>query len=239
MRNSSLLAVVLVVIGIGSLLGAFLYEGYSLRSNQQAALQQSQQQIPPGMMGGQGGGYGGMMGQGAAANGQPVAIGQAIQTMRNVPSYARVIASNNTIVFESRQFNVFVLALSPDKAVNLTGRQPPSYTTDDAFVIYGLINPTLVLRSGASVQFTVVNLDTDMPHNLIVSAYGPPYGYMAMGGMMSGNWMPYLPPADYNQGSAHEYSYTINMNQPGTYWYTCTYQDHAQSGMYGQLIVTN
>jgi hypothetical protein len=35
MRNSSSLAIVLVVIGIGSLLGAFLYEGYSLRSNGQ------------------------------------------------------------------------------------------------------------------------------------------------------------------------------------------------------------
>ena len=127
----------------------------------------------------------------------------------------------------------------PDKAVNITGRQLPSYATDDVFVIYGLIKPTIVVRSGASVQFTVVNLDDDMYHNLVVSMYGPPYGYMSMQGMMSGYWMPYLPPADYGQGSAHEYSYTLTLNQPGTLWYICTYPDHAESGMYGQLIVTS
>jgi rusticyanin len=149
------------------------------------------------------------------------------------------MSSNNTVVFESRQFTVFVLALSPDRAVNLTGKQPPSYATDDVFVIYGLINPTIVVRPGASVQFTVVNLDDDVYHNLVVSTYGPPYGYMSMRGMMSGDWMPYLPPANYSQDSAHEYSYTLTLNQPGTLWYSCTYPDHAESGMYGQLIVTN
>ena len=127
----------------------------------------------------------------------------------------------------------------PDEAVNITGSQPPSYATDDVFVIYGLINPTLVMRSGASVQFTVVNLDDDMYHNLAVSTYGPPYGYMSMQGMMSGDWMPYLPPADYGQGSAHEYSYTLTLNQPGTLWYICTYPDHAESGMYGRIIVAS
>ena len=188
---------------------------------------------------GYGNGYGGMMGQGSVSAGQPVTIQQAVQLMRNVPSYARVIFSNNTIVFQSLQFNVIVLALMPDRAVNLTGRQMPSYATDDVFVVYGLINPTLVVRSGASVQFTVVNLDDDMCHNLVVSTYGPPYGYMSMQGMMSGYWMPYLPPADYSQGSAHEYSYTLTLNQPGTLWYICTYPDHAESGMYGRIIVTS
>ena len=239
MKSSSLLAIVLVVIGIGSLLGAFVYEGYILRSyNQQAALQQ---QYPSGMMSGYVTGYGGMMGQGtgAVSLGQPITIEQAIQTMRNVPSYAEVIPSNNTIVFESRQFTVFVVAIMPDRAVNLTGRQPPNYATDDVFVIYGLINPTIVVPSGASVQFTVVNLDDDMYHNLVVSTYGPPYGPMTMQGMMSGVWMPYLPAADYAQGSAHEYSYTLTLNQPGMLWYICTYPDHAQSGMYGRIIVTN
>jgi rusticyanin len=101
-----------------------------------------------------------------------------------------------------------------------------------------LINPTLVIPSGAVVQFTVVNLDDDMYHNLVVSSYGPPFGYMSMQGMMSGNWMPYLPPADYAQGSAQEYSYALQLNQPGTFWYVCTYPGHAQSGMYGRLIVT-
>lgn len=190
-------------------------------------------------MGGYGSGYSGMMGQGTVSLGQPITIEQAIQTMRNTPSYARVDPSNNTIVFESQQFTVYVLALMPDKAVNITGRQPPSYATDDVFVVYGLINPTLEMRSGASVQFTVVNLDDDMNHNLVISTYGPPYSYMAMQGMMSGYWTPYLPPANYSQGSAHEYSYTLTLSEPGTLWYICTYPDHAQSGMYGKIVVTS
>jgi rusticyanin len=244
LKNTSLLAVLLVIVGVGSLLGGFVYMSFAARSNEQTPWQQypqSQQAYQQGPMGG----YGGMMGPGygqgtaSASAGQPIAIQQAIQEMRNVPAYASVIPSNNTIVFNSKDFSVVVLALMPDKAVNLTGTQPPSYATDDVFVIYGLINPTIVVRTGASIQFTVVNLDDDMYHNFVVSSYGPPYGYMAMQGMMSGNWMPYLPPADYAQGSAQQYTYTLNMNQPGTFWYLCTYQGHAESGMYGQLTVTN
>jgi plastocyanin len=60
-----------------------------------------------------------------------------------------------------------------------------------------------------------------------------------MQGMMSGTWMPYLPPADYGQGSAHEYSYTFTLSQSGTAWYLCTYPDHAESGMYGTITITN
>jgi rusticyanin len=179
-----------------------------------------------------------MMGQATVSNGQSVAIQEATEEMRNVPSYAKVSPSENTVVFDSQQFSVFVLALMPDRAANLTGNQLPSYVTGDVFVVYGLINPTLVIPAGAVAQFTVVNLDDDMYHNLVVSAYGPPYGYMSMGEMMSGDWMPYLPPADYNQGSAHEYSYVLQFNQPGTFWYVCTYPGHAESGMYGRLIVT-
>ena len=236
MRSSSL-AIVLLIVVIGSLVGVYLHEGYGPRSSQQAVWQQ---QYPSGMMMGYGSGYG-MMGQGSGTGsaGQLVTIEQAIQMMRNVPSYAIVNSSDNTIVFDSRQIAVFVLMSMPDKAVNITGRQPPSYTTGDVFVIYGLINPTLVMQSGSIVQFTVVNLDDDMQHNLVVSSYGPPYGYMAMQGMMSGNWMPYLPPANYSQDSALEYPYVMILKQPGTLWYICTYPDHAQSGMYGKIIVTS
>jgi rusticyanin len=187
---------------------------------------------------GYGNGYGGMMQQGIVSTGQPVEIQEAMQEMRNVPSYAKVSSSDNTVTFDSQQFSVFVLALMPDRAVNLTGRPLSSYATGDVFVIYGLINPTLVIPAGALVQFTVVNLDDDMYHNLVVSSYGPPFGYMSMQGMMSGNWMPYLPPADYAQGSAQEYSFVLPLNHPGTFWYICTYPGHAQSGMYGRLIVT-
>jgi rusticyanin len=239
-KSSTLLAVVLVIIGVGSLVGAFAYQACVLRPiGQQSQYPSSELPYPPMVTSKDGNGYGGMMGRGATTTGQLVTIQQAEQQMQNVPSYAKVISTNNTVVFDSQQISIFVLALMPDKAVNLTGRQMPTYATDDVFVIYGLINPTLVMRGGASVQFTVVNLDDDMYHNLVVSTYAPPYGSMPMQAMMSGYWMPYLPPADYNQGSAHEYSYTLPLSQAGTYWYFCTFPDHAQTGMYGKIMVAN
>jgi plastocyanin len=67
---------------------------------------------------------------------------------------------------------------------------------------------------------------------------------MAMQGMMTGwqqgTWfamMPFLPPANYGQGTAHEYSYTLSLGTSGTLWYMCTYPGHAQMGMYGQIVV--
>jgi rusticyanin len=240
MKNATLLAIVLVAIGVGSFLAVFAYTAYTARTYRPSLEQQpywvGQQQNTLGPVGGYG--YGGMMGQWMSTSGQSVTIQQAIQLMRNTPSYATVVTANNTVSFHSQSINIFALAIMPDRAVNLTGMHPPSYSSDDVFVIYGLINPALVIPSGASVQFTVVNLDDDMYHNLVVSPVGPPYPYMAMQGMMSGRWAPFLPPADYSQGTAHEYSYTLTLNQPGTYWYLCTYPDHAETGMYGKIMVT-
>jgi FtsP/CotA-like multicopper oxidase with cupredoxin domain len=55
-----------------------------------------------------------------------------------------------------------------DDAVNITGTHPSSYSKGDVFVISGLINPTLVVPKGATVQFTIINLDEDMYHNLAI-----------------------------------------------------------------------
>ncbi len=197
---------------------------------------------------------GGMTGMMAAA-GQPASIQQSIQAMQSPPPpYARVTRSNDTVAFDSQNIDVLVLAMIPDRAANLTGMQPPSYSTGDVFVIYGLVNPTLVIPKGTSIHFTIANLDDDMYHNMVVSSIGPPYPYMSMeGGMMSSFWqgggkgsaslpvlsmMPFLPPADYRQGSAYEYSYALTFNQPGNLWYLCTYPGHALQGMYGEILVT-
>ena len=226
--------------------------------------QQQSSYYPTGMTGGGYGYGGGMMGSyygggmmGGYNNngsyydmmtiqGQSVLIQQAIQSALTPPTYAQVTKSNDTISFHSQTINVFALAIMPDGAVNLTGGQLPSYSSGDVFVIYGLINPTLVIPAGASVQFTIANLDTDMYHNLVVSSISPPYPYMAMQGMMSSSYsapsylpamMGFLPPANYSQSTAHEYSYAVTFNQAGNLWYLCTYPGHAQSGMYGRIFV--
>lgn len=203
----------------------------------------------PGMMGSfYDGDYAGMM----TIQGQSISIQQAVVGSQTPPAYAQIIKSNNTISFHSQTVSVLALAMMPEEAVNITGTELPSYASGDVFVIYGLINPTLVIPAGATLQFNVVNLDDDMYHNLVVSSISPPYPYMAMQGMMysyghtdSANtfypfasMMGFLPPANYAQGDAREYSYTLTFNQTGTLWYLCTYPGHAQLGMYGQIIVT-
>ncbi len=196
-----------------------------------------------GMTGGQGGPFfGGMPMMGV--QGQTVTTVQAIQMMKNVPGYATLNPSNNTITFTSRDIRLVVLATDHEGALNLTGKQSPSYATDDAFVMYGLIDPTLVIPHGVTVQVTVINLDKDMYHNFVVTTLSPPYSYMAMQGMM--NWqqrrgivqmMPFLPPASYAQGVAHEYVYNVTLGTQTNLWYLCTYPGHAQTGMYGELLV--
>lgn len=196
----------------------------------------------PGLTGGQGGPlFGGVPIM--SVQGQTVTADQAIQMMKNVPAYASVSPSNNTITFASREITLVVLATDHEGALNLTGMQSPSYATDDVFVIYGLINPTLVIQHGAVVQVAVVNLDKDMYHNFVVTALSPPYSYMAMQGMM--NWqqrgpmqmMPLLPPASHAQGVAHEYAYSVTLDTQTGLWYLCTYPGHAQAGMYGEVLV--
>ncbi|MGP8068787.1 MAG: plastocyanin/azurin family copper-binding protein [Candidatus Bathyarchaeia archaeon] len=241
MKKTTLLAIVLVAIGLGSLIASFAYTAYTSANWVQRPYNVGQQQFSQGTSDGYV--YPGMMGQGMgqwmSTSGQSVSIQAAIQGMRSVPSYAKVSSDTNTVTLDSQAVSIIALAIMPDEAGNLTGSKPPNYSTGDVFVVDGLINPTLVIPTGASVQFMVVNLDEDMYHNLVVSAYRPPYPYMAMGAMMDGGyWMPFLPPADYSQGVAHEYSYTLSLNQPGTLWYLCTYPSHAESGMYGEITVT-
>ena len=197
---------------------------------------------------------------------QTIPINETISAMHDIPSNARVLYSNNTIIFSGSE-NVTILALGmmPDDAKNLTGMMPPSYATDDVFVVYGLIDPTLVVPNGAQVNLIFANLDDDMYHNFAVTSLAPPYYYMPMQGMMfsnSSSWygggmmgggmmsgtssnpifgttMPLLSPTNDSQGTAYYYTTTFNLySYGGGYWYICTYPGHAQSGMCGRILVS-
>lgn len=99
------------------------------------------------------------------------------------------------------------------------------------------------------MQFVVINLDDPDYHNLILTTQSPPYSSMPMmsqgSGMMywNGNagailsMMPMLGPTDYKQGFSYSYSYSASLNNPSTLWYYCDYTGHAQSGMYGKIVV--
>jgi rusticyanin len=184
--------------------------------------------------------------------------------MSTPPSNAKIFQNNDTIRFAGSQITILAVGMMPDDATNMTGMSPPSYATDDVFVIYGLIDPTIVVQSGAHVNLVFVNLDDDMYHNYVVTSLAPPYSYMPMqgmmwsnssswyGGMMGGlgmmgggsfntifaNMMPVLSPTNTNQGIAYYYATTFTMNNyGGSYWYICTYPGHAESGMYGKILV--
>jgi hypothetical protein len=144
--------------------------------------------------------------------GQLVSVQQAIKMMHNKPTNAKVNSHDNTVIFGAKNASIVALTMMSDDAVNITGMHPPSYSKGDVFVISGLINPTLVVPKGTMVQFTVINLDEGMYHNLAISSVKPPYPYMAMmssmNGMMS-NWkagvntdlspimMSFLPPTNH------------------------------------------
>jgi len=168
-----------------------------------------------------------------------VPIDQAISLMRSPPSYAHVFSKNDSIVFTSHQIDLVVLTMGHKRAENLTGMN----ASGNVFVIYGLVNPTLIMPSNAQIHVTVINLDAGDYHNFVVSSQPPPYQYnVMMGGMqmMGGGkmdtMMPYLPPADYSTEQAHQYQYTFTLNQ-GEFWYICTFPGHAENGMYGEIVV--
>ena len=193
----------------------------------------------------QGGQFFGGMANMMTTQGQTISVDQAVQMMKDIPQYTNVLSANNTITFGSQNVRLVVLATDHEEASNLTANAPRSYAPDDVFVIYGLVNPTLVVPRGAAIRVTVVNLDKDMYHNFVIATPSPPYPYVAMQGMMNwqqrqGPWImmtPFLPPADHGQGVVHEYSYTMALDSQTNLWYLCTYPGHAQTGMYGKVLV--
>ena len=169
-----------------------------------------------------------------------ISINKSEALLREPLADASVSQTTNEITLTSNRVDIVAFALMPDNATRLTGLQPPTYSTDDVFVIGGLINPTLVIPKGATVNFTVINLDDDMYHDLVVSTASPPYPDMVMHSMMWGGsflyMMPILSPADYASGWAPTYSYSVTIPNVSNLWYFCTFPGHAQSGMYGEIV---
>ena len=128
-------------------------------------------------------------------------------------------AGNDTLWFSPGPVHLVVYA------------SPPGH--DLAFVIQGLMNPTIHVGAGAQITVTVVNMDPNMYHNWAMTTHGPPYGSMSMmdSGMMMATAM--LSPAS---GSGY-WCQTASFSGPsGSYWYLCTYPGHASDGMYGSIV---
>ncbi|MDH2902127.1 MAG: hypothetical protein PXY39_14255 [archaeon] len=100
-------------------------------------------------------------------------INQALSMEASPPSYA-YFSQNNTIVFTS--FSPQVVVLTSGRSTlhkfNITTSEFPSWVHGPVFVIYGHVDPTLVFLNGATVNFTVINIDGDMYHTLAMTQNG-------------------------------------------------------------------
>ena len=223
------------------------YMGPWMMQNPNFQQQPTKQGIPStsnnlgsGMMGSSGMGPGMMSGSPAGSvSYKTVSINDVTGEINSLLNDAQVSKDSDTITFSSSDIMLTSFAMMGQDAINATGYNSPSaHAGGDAFVIGGLVNPTLVVKSGTQLHVTLVNLDEDMAHNFVVTTSGPPYSAMPMmgnGGFL--NKMPVLPNEEKQQGYAYEYTDSITLSQPGTYWYICTYPGHAEEGMYGKIIV--
>lgn len=105
-----------------------------------------------------------------------------------------------------------------------------------SFRIAGLTNPEIVLPRGATVVLTVINVDGDMRHDLVLTAHPPPF---APAPVLDAHavTMPLLPP--HRVGAAFEARVlTVRAARAGVAYYLCAAQGHARSGMFGKFTVT-
>lgn len=115
-----------------------------------------------------------------------------------------------------------------------------------AFTIYGLVNPTIIIKKGVEVTFDAFDLSDYTYHGLMIvnNSLHPPYNaeslISAFNGVsnlskdvvVTGLILP--PPIKEN---VYEESVNFYANNTGTYWYVCPVPGHAQLGMYGKIIV--
>lgn len=116
------------------------------------------------------------------------------------------------------------------------------------WLMYGLVNPTIVLKQGTEIDFLFINMDNET-HVPGITALSPPYSYMPMmDGMMGdspsrGAWLatgPMLPGVANTTSINPLYSDSIipvTFSDTGIFWYLCLYPGHAQMGMYGEILV--
>ncbi|WP_369611254.1 plastocyanin/azurin family copper-binding protein [Sulfurisphaera javensis] len=254
MKRIFIILIIVLAILVAGIVSYAYFNVYLPREYQQEAVNYYNQQLEYyGYYGGGGMMGSGMMGQGGMYHmmgyyggytvmyEQTIPINEAISMMKNVPNYVKVFPENDTLVFNSTDITLVVLSMGHGRAINLTDYVPPSFAhaQDNVFVIYGLINPTIIIPQGAVVHIILINLDAGDYHNIAITPVPPPYPYYVMMYIKMNilGMAPMLPPANYNSGQAYTFSFTTTFSQTGTYYYLCEYPGHAEMGMYGEIIV--
>ncbi len=137
----------------------------------------------------------------------------------------KINKSDNSIEFYGQSVSIPIIA-SPKNAADMY-----------AFGVYGLINPTIIVRKDAKITIRFVNEDDDMYHNIAVVNSRPPYPYMSMmiGEAFADSFVSPVPEASNNKYPIISNSFTAS--RTGTFYYICQIMGHASNGMYGKLMV--
>jgi rusticyanin len=162
----------------------------------------------------------------ADAPGPRVSPPRAAALGNQIPAGAHVNRATRTITFTTT-------------SVRLAAEASPPGGPDETFRIAGLVNPTVVVPSGARVSIQVINADPDTAHGMVITGRAAARSWMPM---MSGP--PAFPGAALwflgNPTSAGMHSGTLAFTaaHAGAYRYLCAVPGHARQGMTGTFIVT-
>jgi len=141
---------------------------------------------------------------------------------REFPSstFPQVNKAQNALTFSGSRIHIVALA-GPEEAMF-------------SYRIAGLTNPTLRVPVGARIHLTVVNIDDDMFHDLVISL---PHRYFPV--------HPEIPPQavrTHPLPARHDETFqaevlVIQALRPGSFDYFCSIPGHAKGGMHGRLEV--
>lgn len=140
----------------------------------------------------------------------------------SMPTSRPAVAANSTLIFSGDSARILVLMGPMAEGQSMY-----------SFVIDNLTNPTLVLPRGAAVTMTIVNMDTDAYHGLMLTGAAPPYTYNVMPMMMSSIASTRALPPSTNGFPFQQISFVVD----GPMYYLCPVPGHAQLGMFGQIRV--
>ena len=161
----------------------------------------------------------------AMAGNAPITISATEVTRlgNQIPAGARVNACADRVNLSTSTVSMVVEAAPPNNP-------------DMTFRIAGLVNPTVVVPSGAQVEIEFINADNDEAHALVITTDAPPYPLRteAVPAFPGAAAAPIGDPTSSGQG-ARDFSFVANI--PGTYHYVCPMPGHAEMGMAGLFIV--
>ena len=161
----------------------------------------------------------------ANAPGPRVSTTEALRLGNDVPAGASVDRTHNHITLSGRSVHLVVLA-------------GPSGNLHDTFRIAGLIDPTIVVQSGARVSIEVVNADSEAAQGLVIAAAGSAHSRMPMISAtpsFTGSALWFL--GNPTSAGMHAGTLTFTATKSGTFQYLCPVPGHAREGMVGAFVV--